>query len=147
MSTTPRVDYLACARRHIKDADFLLARGRKANAGQLFGFSVECGLKALLVRSGALVDRGGNIVKATGLREHLPKLGQLVNEMTTLPDGRAANIIQSQLPHLIETQNWHTDHRYWQASAVPLASSLGHWEMAALEMDALLDDVISKGLL
>ncbi len=147
MSVTPRVDYLMCARRHIRDAHFLLDRGRRANAGQVFGFSVECGLKALLVRSGAPVDGDGNVLKASGLREHLPKLGQLVNDMTTLPDGRAANIIQSQLPHLIDTHDWHTDHRYWRASALPLASSLDHWEMAALEMDALLDDVISKGVL
>ena len=118
-----------------------------ANAGQLFGFSVECGLKALLVRSGSPVDSDGNILKASGLREHMPKLGQLVNGMTTLPDGRAASLLQSQLPHLNDMHDWHTDHRYWRSTAVPIASSLSKWEMAALEMDALLDDVVSKGLL
>ena len=125
----------------------MLRANRNANAGQLFGFSVECGLKALLVRSGAAVDADGNITRVTGLREHLPKLGQLVNNMTTLPDGRAANIIQSQLSHLNDMQDWHIDHRYWRASAVPIPSSLVKWEMAALEMDALLDDVLTKGLL
>lgn len=118
-----------------------------ANAGQLFGFSVECGLKALLVRTGAPADPDGNILKSSGLRAHLPKLGQLVTGMTTLPDGRAASQLQSQLPHLNDMQDWHTDHRYWRSTALPLASSLSKWEMAALEMDALLDDAVGKGLL
>ena len=147
MSATLRVDYLASARRHVKDAHILLGKGRKSNAGQLFGFSVECGLKALLVGSGATVDADGNILKASGFREHLPKLGQLVNNMSTLPDGRTASILQSQLPHLHDMDDWRTDHRYWRESAVPSASSLANWKMAALEMDALLDDATSKGLL
>lgn len=147
MSMPQRVDYMACARRHIKDAFILLHANRKANAGQLFGFSVECGLKALLVRSGASVDSDGNITRISGLREHLPKLGQLVNSMTTLPDGRAANIIQSQLSQLNDLQDWHVDHRYWRAPALPITMSLPKWEMVALEMDALLDDVLTQGIL
>lgn len=147
MRTIPRVDYIACARRHIKDACILLQANRKANAGQLFGISVECGLKALLVRLGAAVDHDGNILRSTGLREHLPKLGQLVTSMMTLPDGRAASIIQSQLPHLNDMQDWHIDHRYWRAPSVPIISSLAKWEMAALEIDALLDEVFIKGVL
>ncbi len=147
MIASPRVNYLSSARRHIKDAHILLHQGRKSNAGQLFGFSVECGLKALLVGSKVAVDSDGNILKGTGLREHLPKLGQLVNSLSTLPDGRAASILQSQLPHLNDMHDWHTDHRYWRASAVPTASSLEKWEMAALEMDALLDDATSNGLI
>ena len=141
MSTTPRVDYMAFARRHNKDAHILLHKGRKANAGKMFGFSVECGLKALLVRAGTAVDDDGNILKITGLREHLPRLRKLVTDMTTLPDGRAASFVQSHLLHLGTTHDWHTDHRYWRSSAVPLAPSLGNWEMAALEMDVLLDEV------
>ena len=147
MSATPRVDYMACARRHNKDAHILLHKGRRANAGQLFGFSVECGLKALLVRAGASVDGDGNILKVTGLREHLPKLGNLVTAMTALPDGRAASIMLSHLPHLGTTHDWHTNHRYWRGSAVPITASLDNWEMAALEMDALLDEVVGGRVL
>ncbi len=149
MSATPqpRVDYLASARRHIKDAHVLLHAGRKANAGQLFGFCVECGLKALLVRAGATVDADGNLLKSTGLREHMPKLGQLITTMTTLPDGRSAGMLHSHLAHLGMLRDWHTDHRYWRSPAIPLAASLDNWEMAALEVDSFLDDVISKGLL
>ena len=147
MSATPKVDYMACARRHNKDAHILLHKGRKANAGQLFGFSVECGLKALLVRAGTAVDGDGNILKSSGLREHLPQLGKRVTDMTTLPDGRAASFVLSHLPHLGTTHDWHTDHRYWRASAVPFASSLSNWEMAALEMDVLLDEVVGGRVL
>lgn len=143
----PNVDYLACARRHIKDACILLDRKRTANSGQLFGFSVECGLKALLVRTGVAIDPEGNILKTTGYREHLPKLGQLINSLMVLPDGRSASLLQSHLPSLKDMDDWKIDHRYWRTSAIPLAVSLGKWEMAALEVDALLDDVISKGMI
>lgn len=146
MSVTPPplVDYVASARRHVKDAHILLHAGRKANAGQLFGFCVECGLKALLIHIGKPVDNDGNILKP--YREHMNKLIPLITAMTTL-DGRVANALHSHLGHLGTLHDWHTDHRYWRSSAIPLATSLDNWEMAAVEMDAFLDDVISKGLL
>lgn len=43
------VNYAAAARRHLSDGRILQGQGRHANAGQLFGFSVECGIKALLL--------------------------------------------------------------------------------------------------
>ncbi len=146
MTISFKVDYLTCSRRHIKDAHILQHAGRRANAGQLFGFSVECGLKALLVIGGAQVDTDGNITQRTGFRKHLPDLGQHVTGMMTLPDGRSASLLQSRLPHLNQMNDWHIDHRYWRTSELPL-SSVSHWDMAALEMNDLLDDVVSLGLL
>jgi hypothetical protein len=144
-STPPRVDYLASARRHLQDACLLSNRKRLANAGQLFGFSVECGLKAVLVRTGATVDSDGNLL--SGYREHLPKLGQLINNVTTLPDGRSASLLQSRLPSLNNMHDWNIEHRYWRPSAIPITSSLDKWEMAALEVDAFLDEAISLGII
>jgi hypothetical protein len=145
--TPPKVDYVASARRHLKDAHVLQAAGRKANAGQLFGFSVECGLKATLVATGAPVDPDGNIQHASGWRQHLPKLGTLITNISVLPDGRSASLIHGHLHTLSAFTDWHTDHRYFRTAAIPLASSLDGWEMAALETDALLDDMKVKGLL
>ena len=139
------VDYAAAARRHIRDAHLLQNAGRLANAGQLFGIGVECGLKSLLVLGGAPVDGSGNLTKP--FREHMPLLGTLVTELITLPDGRAASTLQSRLPNLASLSNWKIDHRYWSESAIPLSSSLQAWECAALEMDALLDEVTAGGVL
>jgi hypothetical protein len=145
--TVPKVDYIASARRHLKDAHILQAAGRKANAGQLFGFSVECGLKAVLVATGASVDADGNLQRASGWREHLPKLGTLITKIHVLPDGRSASLIHGHLQHLSACTDWHTDHRYFRMSAIPLAPSLNGWELAALETDALLDDMKVQGLI
>lgn len=139
------VDYVIAARRHIRDAHLLQHHGHRANAGQLFGICVECGLKSLLVRGGAQIDGDGNIKKP--YREHMPKLDTLVNGLMTLPDGRAASVLQSRLPNLSALANWSTDHRYWHEPAIPLQTSLQAWEWAAIEMDALLDEVAGGGVL
>lgn len=139
------VDYVAAARRHIRDAHLLQHAGRMANAGQLFGICVECGLKSLLVRGGAPVDGTGSLLKP--FREHMPLLGTLVTGLMTLPDGRAASILQSRLPNLSSLANWKIDHRYMSESAIPLSASLQAWEWAALEMDALLDEAAGGGVL
>ena len=139
------VDYVAAARRHIRDAHLLQHAGRLANAGQLFGICVECGLKSLLVRGGARVDADGDLVWP--YKEHMPKLETLISGMTTLPDGRTASLLQSRLPNLGSLVNWKLDHRYWRESAIPLAASLQAWEWSALEMDALLDEAAAGGVL
>ena len=139
------VDYVLAARRHIRDAHLLQHHGHRANAGQLFGVCVECGLKSLLVRGGAPVDADGNIKKP--YREHMPKLDTLINGLMTLPDGRAASVLQSRLPNLASMADWKIDHRYWIDSAIPLSTYLGDWELAALEMAALLDEAAGGGVL
>lgn len=140
------VDYVAAARRHIRDAHLLQHEGRLANAGQLFGICVECGLKSLLVRGGAPVDADGDLLDKAH-RKHMPQLDILINGLTTLPDGRAASVLQSHLPNLASLANWKIDHRYWREAAIPLAASLQAWEWSALEMDALLDEATAGGVL
>ncbi len=51
------VDFLHAHVRHWKDAEVLFNRDRIANAGQLYGFSAECGLKAILEAFGHRVAR------------------------------------------------------------------------------------------
>jgi hypothetical protein len=140
------VDFVAAARRHIRDAHILQHAGSLANAGQLFGICVECGLKSLLVRGGAPVNADGDLLDKAH-KKHMPQLDTLINGMTTLPDGRAAGTLQSRLPNLASLANWKIDHRYWRESAIPLAASLQAWEWSALEMDALLDEAAAGGVL
>lgn len=139
------VDYVVSARRHIRDAYLLQHHGHRANAGQLFGICVECGLKSLLVRGGAPVNANGDLLPP--YKTHLPKLGTLISSLTTLPDGRAASVLQSRLPNLVSMAGWTIDHRYWSDSAIPLSTYLADWELAALEMDALLDEAAGGGVL
>lgn len=134
-ATHQRIDYLTSARRHCKDADTLMSAGGRPNAGQLYGLSVECGLKAVLVQRGAPTDGDGNL--AAELRLHLPRLA---TEITTLLDGRAASTLAAAVPHLTKLHDWKIEHRYWRAKEVPLAS-LVHWQAAAREMLTHLDDM------
>jgi len=50
------------------------------------------------------------------------------------------------MPSLIALQDWHVDHRYWRESALPLAS-WSAWELAAREVDAMLDQATADGVL
>lgn len=131
-----RVDYLASARRHAHDAGTLDQRGARPNAGQLYGLSVECALKALLVRLGAATEADGTI--AAGLRAHLPRLA---NDLAFLPDGRPASALHGAVPHLSKMHDWRIEYRYWRAADIPLAS-LPHWRSAAREMLAHLDEIL-----
>ena len=143
MSVTKRVDYAGCARRHLDDATRLHQSGGHANAGQLYGFSVECGLKALLIHSGTPADADGSI--AGEFREHLPRLAQIITEMTTLPDGRSASTLLAAVPHLGRMHDWKVEHRYWKVAALP-RQSLPHWATAAQEMVRHLD-IVKQGWL
>ena len=146
MTTTSKVDFLESARRHNSDANALLEDGRKANAGHLFGFALECGLKALLMRAGVAPAADGDLPRGSEFRAHVDELSRLVIARTTLPDGRDANTVLSHLPRLGKMQDWRVGHRYWRESALPLAS-LGDWQQAAVEMDRLLDEVVGGRIL
>ena len=140
-----KTDYVVAARRHIRDAHLLQYHGHRANAGQLFGICVECGLKSLLVRGGAPQNADGDL---TGqYKKHLPNLYTLINGLSNLPDGRAASVLQSRLPNLTSLAHWSIDHRYWLEPEIPLSTHLKNWELAAREMDALLDEAAGGGVL
>ena len=49
---TLTVNFTEAHRRHWKDAKLLYAHRRWGNADHLFGFSAECGLKAVMTRLG-----------------------------------------------------------------------------------------------
>ena len=66
-------DFVDAHHRHWADAEFLFEHARWANADQLYGFSAECGLKAVMKACGMPVE--GAIGIPTGkYREHLPKI-------------------------------------------------------------------------
>src|SRR5690348_5450527 len=71
---TKPVDFPGSARRHLKDAELLEAANRLANAGHLYGYVAECGLKALLTWHGHPTDADGSPRRNSGFRVHVDDL-------------------------------------------------------------------------
>jgi hypothetical protein len=143
----PPVDYVAAARRHFEDAHLLLAHQRPANAGQLLGFTMECGLKALLIACGVRPDADGSVPDTKQFRQHMPVLSDRVNTLGNLiPDGPKAQAYLARIPGRGHFDNWRVEHRYFRQSEVPLAS-LPAWESAAKEMNDMLDQAITDGVM
>jgi hypothetical protein len=152
------VDYIASARRHLKDARILLAEQRQANAGQLLGFSVECGLKALLLACGIVPDADGGIpaarqapdgkvYKKSSYREHMPMLNsKIVSLGNLLPDGQRAIHYHAMLPSINCMTDWSVDQRYWKDEAVK-SHWVQNWQLAANEINLMLDHAIVDGVM
>lgn len=144
------VNYQEAARRHFEDASLLLCNTRYSNAGQLFGISVECGIKAILVCSGVPVDESGSIdrpanVKGKAFREHMPDLTTAVQNLAhVIPDNRKATTYLSAMPNQTLLSDWSMEHRYWTDSALPSASQIW-WQKAASEVLAALDQAVANG--
>lgn len=63
-----------------------------------------------------------------------------------IPDGVLATRYLAMLTNIDTLEDWSTDHRYYKESAMPPQSSVRNWELAALEIDEMLDQVISDGV-
>ena len=59
MAVTYETDFVDAHHRHWEDAELLFDHCRWGNADQLYGFSAECGLKAVMRSSGMPVDNEG----------------------------------------------------------------------------------------
>lgn len=144
---TVSVNYVVSARRHFNDANILLGAGNASypNAGQLFGFTVECGLKALLLACGVTRDADGGVPGR--FRTHMPTLSNnIVTAGTLIPDGARSAHYHALLPSLHALSDWKVDHRYFIDSALPL-SSLPNWQLAAKEITEMIDQAIADGVL
>lgn len=141
------VDYVESARRHMTDAHILMTAGRKANAGQLLGFSVECGLKALLIACGVETDAAGGVSSGSKFREHLPKLNmKLVSSGHLLPEGQRSTHYRAMLPNVDSLSEWSVDQRYVKESALP-HTLLPQWHLAAQEINDMLDQAMIDGVM
>ena len=67
-------DYLNAHFRHWRDAELLLQAKRWSNADQLYGFSAECGLKAVMKANGMTVDPTTGVPKERRHRKHIQEL-------------------------------------------------------------------------
>jgi hypothetical protein len=141
------VNFAVAARRHHADAKTLSAQGRDANAGQLFGLAVECGLKALLIVSGVTPDASGSLPRGNAVRTHMPALvDQLTINGHLIPDGPTANHYLAMIPGRANFTSWSVEQRYWHDGALPLGDLPG-WAAAAAEMGNMLDQATQDGKL
>ncbi|MGO8692824.1 MAG: hypothetical protein ACLQMF_04035 [Rectinemataceae bacterium] len=148
------VDFAESARRHWKDAETLSTEGRFANAGQLLGFSAECGLKALY-RCLSLLPQAtdgdidwsslGNPEKAK-YKKHIDVLCQTAGILGSSP---ASSSYQSMIPSIGVFTTWSTDQRYWSDTehTRTCATELPKWEQAAREVMSMLDAARKDGKL
>jgi hypothetical protein len=136
MHTVKQIDYKGAARRHFKDTELLRLQGRSENAGQLYGFNAECGLKAILVALGIGVDPKGDISR--DYHKHMPNLGKLFLALDIFPNGKTAPMCIAHLKSLSNFDDWEISHRYWSTSALP-TDSLPKWQQAAGEIEMMLD--------
>lgn len=143
----PRVDYVVAAKRHDTDARILESLNRMANAGQLYGLAMECGLKALLIAAGITPDQDGSLPQRHPLRTHMPKLADQINVFGHLiPDGPLCTRYLAMIPGLAKFDTWSVDQRYWHDGTLPLAD-LPTWAAAAAEMGGMLDQAMQDGVL
>ena len=142
-----QVNYAQSARRHFDDAEHLFASNRQGNAGHLFGFAAESGLKAVLVACGVPTDDDGGIPKGHRFRQHVPVLSdRLVNDGHLVPDGRFYSAYLAKVNSLDAFHDWSIDHRYCADAALPLAS-VPRWRGCAREIMAMIDQASEDGVL
>jgi hypothetical protein len=110
------------ARRHWNDALFLRENKRPPNADQLFGFSAECALKAVMISLGAPTSAGGDLSE----RSHWRHIDALWGEFQAFASGRRGSRSLSALTGFAENpfSDWHTSQRYGSDSSSPSGAAL-----------------------
>ncbi|GAB3393542.1 hypothetical protein GCM10027514_38490 [Azotobacter armeniacus] len=89
----------------------------------------------------------GGIPERHKFRTHLPHLSvRIVAFGHLIPDGPKATGYVAMLPSLNALAEWSTDHRYWSESAIPI-SSVPAWELAAMEVNEMLDQAALDGVI
>lgn len=87
--------------RHWGDAELLFAEKRWANADQLYGFSAECGLKAMLEQEGKYIEG-----------KYKKHVHELWTEFSAFAKGRVGGRYLSRLPDGEPFSDWSHHHRY-----------------------------------
>lgn len=108
MSSPGDADFLAAHDRHWRDAEYLLADKRLANADLLYGYSAECALKAAMIAFGLDVDERGH-PKQRRHRVHFPSLW---SEFKIFMDQRPTARYLADLPEHNPFLDWTVERRY-----------------------------------
>lgn len=135
------VNFRDAAERHWKDAGYLLADARLANADHLFGFSAECSLKAMMCALGMGLREDG----APADRQYRVHINDLWDEFPSFANARSDAYYANQLssgPNPFA--NWDVNQRYNHGSGIKLDVVEAHRQGAQIAKQ-ILDDAILNG--
>lgn len=138
--TTP-VDFAAAHDRHWSDAELLFGHKRPGNADHLYGFSAECGLKAVMRSLGMEVDSSGDPIEKK-YRKHVKDLWP---EFREFAHGRTAGRYLSLLPREDPFSDWSHNDRY-AAHGYASAASLGRHRDAARTIRRMVQKCHQDGM-
>lgn len=139
------VNFHEAALRHLADAKLLESNKRLPNAGYLYGYAAECGLKFLLVAHEYPTDSEGSPAKSDKFRSHIDRM-VITNTFTTLGNylnSRSGAKYLAMIPNIGDFSDWHVGHRYFTASALP--DSFSRWQAAAHQVGRMLDQARIDG--
>ena len=122
---THPVDFADAHRRHWEDAEVLFACARWANADQLYGFSAECGLKAVMRALGMRVDPDG--IPERKHRKHVQELWPIFR---TFAEGHGGQSYLRQLPLGQPFHDWSHHDRYASTKNFSKPSTVPHQDAA-----------------
>lgn len=112
--------------RHWQDAELLKQAGRWANADQLYGYSAECGLKAVMVANGMPVDETGSPTE----RRHKQHIQYLWGTFRSFVFGRPTASLLHHLPEQNPFARWSQNDRYAASRHFTAATVRSHREAA-----------------
>ena len=137
---TPPVDFVDAHRRHWADAELLFDHERLGNADQLYGFSVECGLKAVMRTLGMPVDQSGHPTRS----EHRRHVMDLWPVFKSLARTRRAWHRLKDLPPGSPFSDWSHHDRY-STRGYHSADSVGRHREAALTIRRMAQRTEQEG--
>lgn len=135
-------DFVDAHRRHWQDAELLFDQSRWANADQLYGFSAECGLKAVMKALGMSVEPDG---KPTD-EQHRKHVQELWPVFKSFVNGRSESHYLSQLPNGEPFNNWSHHNRYARGCHFQKADVKPH-RKAACKVCRMVQQAEQDGLL
>jgi hypothetical protein len=137
-------DFLEASSRHFIDAEHLYGLNRAPNAGQLYGFCAECGVKALLIAFGLATDPDGDLAGTSATLPYKKHMNALIASLTVFPaHDRTYFRYLSMMPDLVAFTDWKVDHRYYKEAAIP--PSHASWRVAATQVRAMLAQAQIEG--
>ena len=134
-------DFIDAHRRHWADAELLFDHDRRANADQLYGFSAECGLKAVMKRCGMLVEAETGAPSDPRYLKHVQELWPTFQSFCT---DREYTQYLDQLPPGDPFADWSHHDRYAQGDYCGRADVEAHRD-AAEAVGAIVQSVMQNG--
>ena len=134
-------DFAGAHDRHHRDAKFLEDAHRLSNADHLYGFSAECGLKALMTQFGMPVNAAGDPQDRRRDRVHIDRLWGRYPDYLTHPAATGY-----QLDSTNHFADWRSGDRYADDQHVTHARLERHRD-GAEQIRALVQQARVEGLL